>query len=175
MVSTGLLGQADSSDLHAAWQAAFHSAVSAVYMSLQPAVHETLLRALLEAIHMLPETKHKSQTDAASATTQAGVSVLAQSQSQSGTDQPDPAEAAGMQEQQAVPLSSTQLPVRVVKAAWPELPKLNSISAEPMQDTSPATWPTAGLPLSAVASLPRVSGGWQGPLQLPVALDLCSR
>ena len=177
MVSTGLLKQGVEPDLHLAWEAAFHAAVSAVYLSVQLRVHDAMCDALSEATHMLPRSKQKALAHADTATA-SSISVLAQSQALSSPEQPSLTEAAGQQAQQPAHSSTEKQPVRTVKAAWPEFSKhhkRNSVSPLPLQGIGADNQPMADLSPESAAVTPQTLTAHQHSVaDLPMSLILKS-
>lgn len=175
MVSTGLLEQGVAPDLHLAWKAAFHAAVSAVYQSLQLRVHNAMCDALSEATHMLPRSQQKalSHDDTATASS---ISVLAQSQALATPEQASVTEAPSQQAQQPAHTSSEQQPIRSVKAAWPEFSerhKRNSVSPLPLQGIGADRQPMADLSPDSAAIVPQPLTGHQHSMaELPMSLVL---
>ena len=177
MVSTGLLEQGVVPDLHLAWKAAFHAAVSAVYLSVQLRVHDAMSDALSEANYMLPRSKQAAlaHTDT---TIASSISVLAQSQALVTPEQPSATEAAGQQAQQPAYTSTEQQPVRSVKAAWPEFSqhhKRNSVSPIPLQGIGAERQSIADLPPDTAAAMPQtVTAHQRSVTDLPMSLVLKS-
>ncbi len=177
MVSTGLLEQGVVPDLHLAWKAAFHAAVSAVYLSVQLRVHDAMCDALSEATHMLPRSKQTALSHADTATA-SSISVLAQSQALATPEQPSVTEAAGQQAQQPAHTSTEKQPVRSVKAAWPEFSKhhkRNSVSPLPLQGIGADNQPLADLSRDTAAVMPQTLTAHQHSVaDLPMSLVLKS-
>ncbi len=180
MVSTGLLEQGVVPDLHLAWKAAFHAAVSAVYLSVQLKVHDAMFDALSEATHMLPRSKQKALSHADTATA-SSISVLAQSQALATPDQLSATDSAGQQAQQPAHTSTEKHPVRNVKAAWPEFSKhhkRNSVSPLPMQGNGAECQPMADLSPDSAAALPQTLTAHQhnvADVPMSLVLKACVR
>ncbi|DBA74364.1 TPA: hypothetical protein ACH3X1_011135 [Trebouxia sp. C0004] len=175
VVSTGLLEQGVVPDLHLAWKAAFHAAVSAVYLSGQLRVHDAMCGALSETTHMLPRNKQKALAHAETATASSN-SGLAQSQALATHKQPTVTEAASQQAQQPAHISTEKQPVRSVKAAWPEFSKhhkCNSVSPLALQGIGADCQPMADLPPESAAVTPQTLKAHQHSMaELPMSLVL---
>ncbi len=177
VVSTGLLEQGVVPELHLAWKAAFHAAVSAVYLSMQLRVHDAMCDALSEATHMPPRSQQKALSHEDTATA-SSISVLAQSQALATPEQASVTEAAGQQAQQPAHISTEHQPVRIVKAAWLEFSqhhKRNSVSPLPLQGIGADNQPMADLSPDTAAITPQtLTGHQQSMADLPVSLVLKS-
>ena len=133
IVSTGLLQQSGPLDLCSAWMAGFHAAVSAVYLSLKPSMHTIINQVLVDCLPSSPlNTTSLLRTSTAVEPTADNVTLLARFQSKS--DQSVLA-TTGPAEQRHSPRScSVWHPSRMIKTAWTEAPKHNSVVPLPLHD-----------------------------------------
>lgn len=166
MICTGLLDQGSSPQLLTAWEAAFNAAVSAVYLSMQLKIRDAMFEALSETTQTLPRTEQTANSAAARAST--GISMLAQLQLQPAADQPPGAERVSIQVQQPVRASKAKQPFRTVKAAWPELPKRNSVSPLPAQEPELTGQSAPDQPPDSTVALLQVSAAHQSLQQTPM-------
>lgn len=166
VICTGLLEQGSSAELLTAWEAAFNAAVSAVYLAMQLKIHDAMFEALSESTQMMPRTEQTANSAAARASS--SISMLAQSQLQPATDQPPGTESVSIQAQQPVHASKSKQPFRTVKAAWPELPKRNSVSPLPVQEPELTGQSAPDKPPDSTTALPQVSAAHQSLPQPPI-------
>lgn len=134
IVSTGLLKQTGSQDLSSAWTAGFHAAVSAAYLSLKPSMHTTINQALMDRLpSSLLNSTPLLRSSTAEESTADSITLLAEAQSKSDQVVLTTSESARQE-----PITGSGIvwhPGRVIKAAWGEGPKHNSVAPWPLTDT----------------------------------------
>ena len=130
---TGLLACSD-------WQANFQAAVSAAYLSVQPSMHTIIVETLMDSLPCNPPNSTKVMpTDESAESTADDAVLLAHSQPKS--DQVPPAEAVSARQKHNTLIGSVLHPSRVVKTAWAETPKPNSVSPLPLAATTNGNTP----------------------------------
>lgn len=131
IVSTGLLKQTGSQDLSSAWIEGFHAAVSAVYLSLEPSMHTTINQALIDRLpsSLLNRTSSLGTPTADGSTTDQ-ITLLAETQSRS--DQVALANSESARQKHITGSGTVWHPGRIIKAAWSEGPKHNSVAPWPL-------------------------------------------
>ena len=130
IVAAGLLQQTDllaCSD----WQAQFQAAVSVAYMSIQPSMHTIIVETLSDGLPCNPPNSTKVSMAGETAETTADDAVLL-AHSQPKSDQAPLTEAVSAQQKHNTLIGSMLHPSRVVKTAWAETPKRNSVSPLPL-------------------------------------------
>ena len=133
IVSTGLLKERGSQDLCSAWTAGFNAAVSAAYLSLKPSMHTTINQALMDRLpSSLLNGTSLLKISTADGSTADTVTLLAHSQSKS--DQVVLATSESARKKHSTGSSTVWHPGRVIKAAWGECPKHNSVVPLPLPD-----------------------------------------
>ena len=133
IVSTGLLKETGSQGLCSAWTAGFHAAVSAAYLSLKPSMHTTINQALMDCLpSSLLDSTSLLRTSTAEESTAENLTLLAGIKSKSDEVVLATSESARMKH--STGSSNVWHPGRVIKAAWGEGLKHNSVVPLPLPD-----------------------------------------